>query len=402
MAAEARPPPEQNHSINSRLGILLEEEDDIYPGINCCAVCGSNDDLINCENCDRICYCNNSLCQIADLKTHQLVCSYLKDIDDLDISYNGDNGIEIDNDIVTECVNEVFKELENISLGSKRQLKNWKTIFNKNSIKDEKYHKYVSAMFSYSLSIGWCLENIPMLKKYYNNLKLNNKSENGKVKEETCISTKTYVDILILGASGAECAVSTNMWALSIFPQISSDMEKYENNELVGLRITFVGPEIPSNLHLNVIHDQQNKSKRNVCLRYYQGELVDLINKGENVFDMKNNMKNDNVMKLNKLKNQKRDLYEMNQTTVDEIFKELCVDMIFAFNMGLTVAEYPWSSSLNCLIGDVEDGRRNDDEEKANNLMKKCFIMLTNTELELNLDRECLEYNHGIKLKKVI
>jgi hypothetical protein len=378
---------------------LLEEEEDIYPGINCCAVCGSDETLINCDSCGRVCWCGKT-CQLADSQTHQLVCSYLKEIDDLDISYNAESSSNIEKDIVTSCINEVLRKLESSVIGKRPQ--NWTSLFLANSVTDERYHRYVSAILSYPLSAGWCFENIPILKKFYNCLrgskKKKNEEEDGD--EEVSTSSKCYVDLLILGASAAECAVTAEMWAHSIIvtrnSSSSSTSSTSSSSSAIGLRITFVGPEVPQELHLK--SKLSHILNRHVCLRYYQGELVNLISEGENAFEEPEACsvcggggggdEGGSRVKKMKVTHTQLDASNFNKQAVNTSRNNvLHVDVLFGFNMGLTVEEYPWDSSAKAIV---------------QSFTKKPFVMLTNTEMEMKLDKECFEDVHGLKLKKVI
>ena len=277
------------------------------------------------------------------------------------------------------------------------------------------------------------------------------------------------MDLLLLGAGPAECGVSPrSLWALVVNePErhqhsgaSSSSASELQNRFAVGLRLTFVGPEVPEGLHgkkgvidlpygssssstgcgigsscgigdreVDNVNDDDDDSlnggatrglgDRRLCLRHFRGKLTEYLLHGGDIFqsDDKHLLEHEgrrqkdaeechtgckvaalasgkkrpsdvlieaNANKTNRKKN--RNVDSQCHSSV-----RCKVDAIFGFNLGLTCPDYDWATSAAALAQ-----QRTAPSSVAT--LGKPLVMITNTLMEIMMDRECLEDDHGVVL----
>jgi hypothetical protein len=324
--------PEQNHVINEALGVLLEQNE-ISPGINCCAVCGAGGkNLLDCEACGRVCYCS-SKCRSADLKVHKRVCEILKEMDDAgDVAYTGDDSksLAVDDDFAAVLAS---LQRRGVPPGG------WEALGDSDSSSSGTDLRCLSTRMSYPFSMGWAFTTLPCLVNLRRRLapSPSSSSEGGGGSQSRRANAGNsderhngWVDVVVLGASEAECGVRPlSLWSLcapkSKKPKKVQTSKKEGDRRVeapstssstvlpAGLRLTFVGPEVPAALHGTVLadvskeeevgtgggstsfggggggangkHAAHSSRSRPCCLRYFCGELTDFIAHGGALFE---------------------------------------------------------------------------------------------------------------------
>ena len=494
---ESFSPPEQNHEITPKLEEAFALNEDCCPGINCCAVCGKQEKkgggtLIECPTCLRVAYCSTS-CMEVDVAVHRRVCGVLKEIgENGDIAYTAENGITSG---TTERAEATVIMEKLITLLSEKGLPgDWANLFGMDKLAAAKAaasvaplsscsqlssstaaeesqrfsctHRRVSAHLSYCCSIGWCLRHVPCVAHLRR--RLAQRIPCHTVGDVSIREEDAWVDLLLLGAGPAECGVSPrSLWALVVNePERhqhsgAASASELQNRFAVGLRLTFVGPEVPEGLHGqkgvidlpygtrsstgcgigsscsigdrevdNVNDDDDDNDSlnsdaargldgRRLCLRHFRGKLTEYLLHGGDIFqsDDKHLLEHEdrrqkdaeechtgckvtalasgkkrpsdvrieaNADKINCEKNRNADSQRQNSVRCK-------VDAIFGFNLGLTCPDYDWATSAAALAQP-----RTSPSSVAT--LGKPLLMITNTLMELMMDRECLEDDHGVVL----
>jgi len=287
--------PEQNHIINNALGVLLETHD-VSPGINCCAVCGANSEgkLLDCEECGRVCYCS-AKCRSSDLQVHRRVCLTLKEMDAAgDVAYTGEHS---ENDEHLAMVLATLRKRGLPSAGG------WEAL----GVSDGPALRRLSCRLSYPFSLGWSFSSLPCLQALRRRLAPSSSESAHSVNLSPSSVGGDWVDVLVLGASEAECGVRPlSMWSLCApRPKKLKTQKKSKSGDKKksrpstsdaplaathGLRLTFVGPEVPAELHGTVLPDvseeegNESRPSRPCCLRYFRGEFSAFVAHGAALF----------------------------------------------------------------------------------------------------------------------
>jgi len=370
-------PPESNHVISLELGELLDgpEGSGVCPGINCCARCGRNSQasLQPCLKCDRILYCS-AKCRGADSEVHKRVCPLLHLIEEMgDIDYTGGSasGGKVNKSGHAAMLAAALERLEQHGLPE-----GWVTLFGDEA--DPIGQRLLSARMSYPLSLGWCLANVPGLRMLRRALAPKVDAPSKPADSLASAATSEWVNVLILGASAAECCVEpAELWALAA-PQRAPGAP-----EGAGLRLTFVGPEVPENLSGKEVAPTSKSSMADsrappLSLRYFRGSFDAFCAAGSATCVNSKRAKSPEGCSIKGEMDTKKAAWLAFDAQV------LQVDAIVCFNPGFTCLDYNWS------VGEL--GHSCEDTP---------FVVVTNTVTESLLDRECLGTDHGIGLAKV-
>ena len=372
-AADAADPPESNHVITPQLGELLDgpEGRGLCPGVNCCARCGGGEKgLEACPVCDRVAYCG-AACLHADRKVHKLVCPLLQNMEELgDVDYSGGTSA------AGEAHAEQHAALFQAALGRLEQHglpEDWDALFVADA--DLAGQRLLSARLSYPLSLGWCLAQLPGLRTLRRTLAPKADACNlpGAGAASAAKATATsWVDVLILGASAAECGVEpVGLWALTA-PRRSPG-----SPEGAGLRLTFVGPEVPSELSgaevtpPPVPASSAGSLAPRLMLRYFRGSFDAFCAAGS-------------ATRVGGSHSQSQRGEQRLAAWLALDAQVLQVNAVVSFNPGFTCPDYNWS------VGEL-----------AHSCEDTPFVLVTNTVTESNLDRACLAADHGVGLAKV-
>ena len=367
----SKTPPEQNHLIYPKLSKVLNTDDGALPGINCCAVCGGAEkDLHECSICERVAYCSTS-CREQDISTHRRVCGILKSISDHgDVDYTGDIG---------DC--DAMEHAPAVALGLARcataldegsSPESWDGMFGDDGGNGAliQARRLLTARFSYCCTLNWCIQNVPVLKalrKSLSSAKNVKSGASGDEKDESGDDGESgggWVEVLVLGASAAECRVAPcEMWSL----------RRAGGQRGAGLRLTFVGPEVPAELHGTTVDASSTARSggevRRTALRHFRGTFESYLTFGVRLFA-----------------SPKASAKKMKTKAVDyQHDSGALADAVFGFNLGLTCPDYTWSLSA---LGDMLEGVP--------------LVLVTNTEGEMRMDLECLEHNHSVRLRKAV
>ena len=202
------------------------------------------------------------------------------------------------------------------------------------------------------------------------------------------------MSILIRGASAAECGVApARLWSLAA-PRAQAGAPVPP----AGLRLTFVGPEVPASLHgcevvEAAVPEALGRGARGVlCLRHYRGPLTDFFEelqrqsepvalKRARVTDGSGSGGGGDDIRIGSTgTTPEGDGQELGADPVDAPH----FDAIVAFNPGFTCPDYEWDlCGLAARAPDVP------------------FVLVTNTAAERGMDRAALAAEHGVGLAKV-
>ena len=371
-------PPESNHVISLELGEILDGPEGcrLCPGVNCCARCGSNrqSSLQPCSKCDRVLYCR-ATCRDADREIHKRVCPLLQLIEKMgDVEYTGGSAMtsEGSKSAHAAMMAAALERLEQRGLPE-----NWATLFGDEA--DPVGQRLLSARMSYPLSLGWCLANVPGLRMLRRALAPKVDPPSKPAGSVASAATAAWVDVLILGASAAECCVEpAELWALA------APRRALGAPEGAGLRLTFVGPEVPEHLSGKEVTLPPTSSPSSgagsrappLSLRYFRGSFDAFCAAGSATQAKKH--------ATSQSSSHKDEAEPKKATWLAFDAQVLQVDAIVCFNPGFTCLDYNWS------VGEL--GHSCEDTP---------FVVVTNTVTESLLDRECLSADHCVGLAKV-
>jgi len=419
-------PLEQNHAIGPALGGLIERsEGNLAPGINCCAVCGLGSDgagevatgsvsLIDCADCLMLSYCSTG-CMKKDRAVHHRVCAILRDIKDYgDINYTGANqhggANDADDGANAEALATVVETLEERGLPD-----SWDALFDSDGVGgaraiDDKVRRLLSARLSYCCTLGWCVKTVPCLKDIRKRLRstMTTSTSGGGGGDDDDEHEEDWVDILVLGASAAECGVSPReLWALATVPLLETSVggegaaadacaaaggdaglavvyaQRRRRRRWPGLRVTFVGPEVPAELHGHTVAvAAEARGGRRCALRHFRGTFGSFLTFGARALATSlcgggggGGGGSGGVGAKKRARS--------SSSSAGNLGVGLPCDAVFGFNLGLTCEDYAWD------LGDLAAA--------AEGLP---LVLVTNTSAEASVDVECLEHDHGLRLRK--
>lgn len=212
---------------------------DSFLGIDCCAVCAKEQNLIDCPKCQKISYCSKSHLKL-DEKVHQQVCPFLCQI-------NEDESLEISREDLKKMILKIKFNSEKLK---------WKDYFSLDSSVSRK----ISNFLSYPFTLLYCI---------------------GKY------NLKELKRIHIIGASKQEIEF-LEIWKILF--------KKFEN-----LTVTFIGPELKKPGNFQVINNgvlevfnrkyheyvKNNKDSPDIIVGFHLGLTVPDYNWLESIQKMK-------------------------------------------------------------------------------------------------------------------